>query len=517
MKEQKDRIRNLVIVLGDQLDTNSSAFDGLDRDHDLVWMAETAEEATYVWSHKLRIVFFFSAMRHFREELESNGIRVVYTKLATAPSRDRGTDFGELLAKDLRHMKPVKVIVAEPGDWRVREMLKRAVGDKLEIRSDRHFFSSVEAFQSWASGKKELVLESFYRRMRKQTGILMDKGKPEGGAWNLDKENREAFGKAGPGEISPSPAFPVDQITSAVIELVRKRFPDHPGTLENVNLPVTRHHARQLLEDFIDNRLPLFGQYQDAMWTGEPFLYHSRLSSVLNVKLLDPRDCIDAAVEAYRSGLVPLNSVEGFVRQILGWREFVRGVYWTFMPEYQDMNALQHEAELPGFFWNGQTEMRCVRESMYGVLHHGYAHHIQRLMVLGLYALLLGVHPRKFHEWHMAMYLDAIDWVSLPNALGMSQHADGGIVGTKPYCASGNYIHRMSNYCASCRYDPKAATGDNACPFTTLYWDFLDRHAERFRGNRRMAFQIKNLDRKRQQKTEIDAIRRHALSLKRPS
>jgi deoxyribodipyrimidine photolyase-related protein len=249
------------------------------------------------------------------------------------------------------------------------------------------------------------------------------------------------------------------------------------------------------------------------MWTGEPFLFHSRLSVALNLGLLDPRECVAAAVAAYESGKAPLNSVEGFVRQIVGWREFVHGVYWHFMPGYIEKNALGCEdRDVPSFYWDGGTEMRCVREGMQAVLDHGYAHHIVRLMVLGLFAQLLGVHPRRFHDWHMALYLDAIDWVSLPNTLGMSQYGDGGIVGTKPYCASGAYVKRMSNFCAGCRYDPKQAVGEKACPFTTLYWDFLARHRRRFAANRRLAMQMRNLDRK--PAADVAAIRRQAKALR---
>jgi len=295
----------------------------------------------------------------------------------------------------------------------------------------------------------------------------------------------------------PSPVrFAPDAVTREVIALVNTRYAAHPGDLRDFSLPVTPTQAHAALQDFLQHRLPRFGEHQDAMWSSEPFLFHSRLSVPLNLKLLDPREAIAGAVDAYRAGHAPLASVEGFVRQILGWREFVRGIYWTRMPDYAGLNALGATGELPSFFWDGRTDMECVRQAMRNVLDHAYAHHIQRLMVLGLYALLAGVHPYRFHEWHMAMYADAVDWVSLPNTLGMSQHGDGGIVGTKPYCASGAYIKRMSNHCASCRFKPDRATGPEACPFTTLYWDFLDRHRARFAANGRMDFQMKNLARK---------------------
>lgn len=471
-------------------------------------MAEVAEEATHVRCHQLRIAFFFSAMRHFRDEQRAAGRVVCYHELTD----DRGATFAEVLRADVETLRPSELMVVEPGDWRVLRSLRAAAEEldvPLSVLPDRSFYCSVGAFAEWAAGRKSLLLETFYRWMRKREGVLMEGGEPAGGEWNYDQDNRESFGKKGPGELPRPPRFEPDATTRDVLELVEERFGDHPGRLKKFDLPVTASQAAELLADFVENRLPKFGAYQDAMWQEEPLLYHSRLSALLNVKLLKPRQCVDAAVEAWRDGKAPLNSVEGFVRQILGWREFVRGVYWTYMPEYIERNALECEdADVPVAFWDGETEMECVRRAMRNVIDNAYAHHIQRLMVLGLYAQLLGVHPRRFHDWHMAMYADAIDWVSLPNTLGMSQFGDGGVVGTKPYCASGAYINRMSDACGSCRFNPKKATGDDACPMTTLYWDFLDRHRERFAGTRRMTFQIKNLERKKP--AEIEAIRRAA-------
>jgi len=373
---------------------------------------------------------------------------------------------------------------------------------------DNHFYCGIDEFQEWTDGRKRIILEDFYRHMRKKHDVLMDGSDPVGGEWNFDSDNRQSFGKSGPGKIKAPRSFQTDQITQEVIQMVEKRFADHPGSTGDFDLPVTHEQARALLRDFIKYRLPEFGTWQDAMWTDRPFLHHSRISFALNVHLLSARDCVWAAVEAYESGAAPINSVEGFVRQILGWREFVRGIYWQQMPEYIELNALECDRDVPQAYWDGETEMACVRDCMQSVIKHGYAHHIQRLMVLGLFSQLLGVHPRKFHDWHMAMYLDAIDWVSLPNTLGMSQWGDGGIVGTKPYCASGNYIHRMSNYCSGCRFNYKESTGEDACPVTTMYWHFLDRHRDRFQNNQRMKFQLKNLDRKSEE--EMQAIRERA-------
>lgn len=477
---------NLVVILGDQLDLNSSAFDGFDIRHDVVWMAEVSSEAEFVWNHKARIAVFLAAMRHFRAALEERGYRVDYTELAGK------TTLVAALRKAIGRYKPERVIVVEPGEWRVLEEL-RGLGELLEVRGDRHFLSSVEDFRQHAKGRKQLRMEYFYREMRRRYGWLMEKGKPVGGDWNYDEENRGAFSKSGPGLLPAPVAFEPDAITREVLALVEKEFADHPGNLDRFDWPVTAAQAREALDDFIANRLPYFGVYQDAMWTGEPWLYHSRISCALNLKLLDPREACAAAEEAYRRGDAPLAAVEGFIRQILGWREYVRGIYWLYMPEYLDKNALEARQSLPGFYWTGETEMVCLREAIGQTLEFGYAHHIQRLMVTGLFTLLLGVDPKKVHEWYLAVYVDAVEWVELPNTLGMSQFGDGGIMASKPYAATGKYIQRMSNYCGSCCYDPAESVGAKACPFTTLYWDFLMRHEERLKKVGRMDMQLRNL------------------------
>ena len=510
-------MRNLILVLGDQLDQTSAAFDDIDASDDVVWMAEVEEEATHVWCHKLRIALFLSAMRHFRDELTKAKRAVQYHELQVQPAKECGRTFGEILRADVKRLKPERLIVVEPGDWRVQTQLQAVaveLGIALEVRPDRHFYCSNEEFAKYAAGRKSLLMEFFYRDMRKQHSVLMENNQPEGGQWNFDHDNRESFGKTGPREVPQPKAFRPDEITQKVIQLVKTRFPDHLGSLDHFQLPVTRMQAMIFLKNFIDNILPRFGVWEDAMWTDEAFLFHSRLSVPLNLKLLNPRECVDAAVEAYRSGRAPLNSVEGFVRQILGWREFIRGIYWLKMPEYIERNHFDHELELPSFFWDGDTEMNCVRQSMKHVIDHGYTHHIERLMVLGNFAQLWGVHPRLFHEWHMAMYLDAIDWVSLPNTLGMSQYGDGGIVGTKPYCSSGNYINKMSNYCSGCRFDFKKRVGEDACPFTTLYWEFMDRHYDLLKDNQRMKFPISNVTKMREKPNDLAEIRSRAAELR---
>jgi deoxyribodipyrimidine photolyase-related protein len=341
-------------------------------------------------------------------------------------------------------------------------------------------------------------MEFFYREMRRLHDVLLDdEGNPEGGEWNFDSENRKSFGSEGPGKLAmPAPlTFPPDVLTREALADVRRHFPDHVGELEDFDWPVTRSDALAALADFIEYRLAGFGDHQDAMWTGEPWLFHSRISAAMNMKLLDPREVIAAAQEAYQTRNAPLAAVEGFIRQILGWREYVRGIYWLHMPEYLERNALQATEPLPGFYWTGETPMRCLAECIGQTLRLGYAHHIQRLMVTGLFPLLLGVDPREVHRWYLAVYVDALEWVELPNTLGMSQYADGGVMASKPYVATGRYIERMSNYCDSCQFDPAKAIGEDACPFTTLYWDFLQRHGKSLQKNPRMSLQLRNVER----------------------
>ena len=492
------KLRNLIVVLGDQLDLEASAYDNFDARVDAVWMAEVADESTRVLSSRPRIVMFLAAMRHFALALKAVNRPLHYAQL-DAPG-NQGSLAAQLKA-DMERLRPARLVMTEPGDWRVLQAIK-AVADAsstpLEICEDRHFLSSVSDFAAHARGRKSLRMEYFYREQRRRHSVLMDpqnEGAPLGGKWNFDAENREAFGAAGPGEVPPRCAFKPNAVTRKVIALVEGRFPQHPGRLESFAWPVTRAQALQSLSAFVKERLPQFGRYQDAMWPGDPWLYHSHLSAALNLKLLNPREVLAAAVAAYESGHAPLASVEGFVRQILGWREYVRGIYWTQMPGYLELNTLGADADLPEWYWTGDTDMACLRDAIGQTLTHGYANHIQRLMVTGLFALMLGVQPRQVHAWYLAVYVDAVEWVELPNTLGMSQYADGGLMASKPYVATGKYIQRMSPHCKGCRYDPAQRSGDRACPFTTLYWDFLMRHEAMLARNPRMALQVKNVAR----------------------
>jgi deoxyribodipyrimidine photolyase-related protein len=486
---------SIVVVLGDQLDEASTAFDGFDPARDIVWMAEVPAEACYVWSHRARIAVFLSAMRHFRDALRARGWTVRYHETGTHPH----DSLADALAADLPALEPDMLIAVEPGEHRLQAALAEVAAHcdiPLEWREDRHFICSRREFEHWMRGRKQPRLEHFYRWMRARTGWLMQGAEPAGGQWNFDADNRQSFGKEGPGRVPAPLTFPPDSVTQTVLKQVAACYPDHPGELDTFDWPVTRDEALEALNDFVEHRLPRFGQWQDAMWTSQPWLYHSRLSCALNLKLLDPREVCEAALRAYEAGEVPLTAVEGFVRQILGWREYVRGLYFHRMPGYLDENALGAQQPLPRFYWTGDTDMVCLAETVGQTLRHGYAHHIQRLMVTGLFALLLGVQPRRVHEWYLAVYVDAVEWVEAPNTIGMSQYADGGFMASKPYVASGKYIDRMSNYCRGCRYDPAAATGPRACPFTTLYWDFLDRHQHRFAAHPRLKMQLNNLRRK---------------------
>ncbi|MCA8961154.1 MAG: cryptochrome/photolyase family protein [Planctomycetes bacterium] len=487
-------MRRLAVIFGDQLDRSSAVFDDFDRERDALLMMEIEQESTHVPSHRQRTAMFLAAMRHFALELHEAGHRVQYVRLDD-PHNTQCFD-GEV-RRQTERLRPDELTCTLPGEWRVLHLVenwKEELAPRVEIRPDRHFLVQPDEFSTWAKGRRSLVMEHFYREQRKRLDILMtDDGQPTGGQWNFDADNRQSFAGA-PSIRRPYRARP-DAITREVMAMVERRLPNLPGRMASLPWPVTRDEAKRALDDFIDHRLPRFGAYQDAMWTEETTLYHSRLSAALNLKLLDPRDAARSAIAAYESGAAPLNSVEGFVRQIIGWREFIRGVYWYAGPEYERRNGLEHHGDLPALYWSGETDLECLRQSIGQVLDESYGHHIQRLMITGNFALIAGVHPKKVSDWYLGMYTDAVDWVTLPNTLGMAMHADGGVVGTKPYAASGKYVKRMSNYCDHCPYDVKRRTGEAACPFNTFYWDFLIRHRQRFAKNHRMRMILANVDR----------------------
>lgn len=481
----------LRFVVGDQLTRSLASLRDIDPARDVVLMVEVEEEATYVRHHKQKIAFILSAMRHFAEALRAEGISVDYVRL---DDPENAQDFtGELKRALLRH-HVARVVVTEPGEWRVSEMMHRWQQDMalpVEIRTDDRFVATHEEFAAWAEGRRQYRMEFFYRLMRQKTGLLMQDGDPVGGRWNLDAANRKPLPR---NTVVPRRRrFAPDAITREVIDLVARRFGDHFGDLETFGWAVTRAEALAALDEFIADALPDFGDYQDAMRAGEDFLYHAILSPYLNVGLLTALEVCERAEDAWRAGHAPLNAAEGFIRQIIGWREFVRGLYWHEMPDYAETNHFVASRKLPAFFWTGETEMHCMAECISTTRRNAYAHHIQRLMVLGNFALLAGIAPREVEAWYLIVYADAFEWVELPNVHGMVLHADGGLLGSKPYAASGAYINRMSDYCRSCRYDAKLKLGPGACPFNYLYWNFLVAHETRLSRNPRMAMPYRTI------------------------
>ncbi|MDA9930821.1 cryptochrome/photolyase family protein [Alphaproteobacteria bacterium] len=484
----------LRLVLGDQLSHGLAALADIDASKDIVLMAEVHEEVTYVKHHKRKVALLFSAMRHFAGELREAGITVDYIRLGDTSSS--GTSLGGKLARAVARHKPDRLVVTEPGEFRLLQAMRDWQAEfeiDVEIRPDTRFLCPHEMFADWAEGRKVLRMDFFYREMRRHHEVLMKDGKPIGGKWNYDAENR-----ASP-DLSltvPKPKiFPPDEITTEVLELVAEHCSDHFGDLDDFGFAVTRDQALAVLDHFIAERLPLFGTYQDAMIEGEPWMYHSHIGCYMNCGLLQPSEVIRAGEAAYYAGEAPLNAVEGFIRQILGWREFVRGIYWLKMPEYASLNFLQAKRSLPDFYWTGATEMNCIAQSVDATRRYAYAHHIQRLMVLGNFALLAGIDPRLVNEWFLVVYADAYEWVELPNVSGMVLFADGGYLASKPYAAGGAYINRMSNYCGNCRFKVAKKTGDEACPFNYLYWDFMIRNRDHLGGNARLGMMYKSLDR----------------------
>jgi deoxyribodipyrimidine photolyase-related protein len=475
--------RHLRFIFGDQLTRDVSALADLDPYQDVVLMVEAAAEASNVGHHQQKIAFVLSAMRHFAQSLRDEGVQVDYVQMDDA---DNHQDLGRELARAVQRHNPSCVIITEPSEWRVWQMVQGwNVGAPIQIRDDDRFFCSRADFTALTKARKTGRMEFFYREMRRRSGLLMREDGPEGGQWNFDPENRKALPRC----LRPPPRhrFAPDAITRDVLTLVEARFGQHFGDLEPFGWAVTRKGALVALDHFITDCLPNFGDYQDAMKAGEDFMYHSLISPYLNIGLLTAREVCAQAEAAYHSGQAPINAVEGFIRQILGWREFVRGIYWAEMPEYAQTNHLNATRNLPALYWTGQTTMRCMAECIGTTRRHAYAHHIQRLMVTGNFALLAGIAPAQIEEWYLAVYVDAFEWVELPNVHGMVMHADGGRIGSKPYAASGAYIDRMSDYCAGCAYDPKVKLGPKACPFNYLYWNFLIENQTTLQPNPRMS------------------------------
>lgn len=472
----------LILILGDQLTPSISSLRAADRDTDVVLMAEVMAEATYVRHHKKKIALVLAAMRHFAAELRATGWQVDYVRLDDPANT--GSLHGEALRALERHGAS-GVLATEPGEWRLMEEM----AGWAQLLPDTRFLADRHGFARWAEGRKGLRMEHFYRLMRRKTDLLMEGDQPAGGQWNFDKDNRGpppgALGLPQPLRFAPDPA------TQDVLDLVARHFPDHFGDLEPFWFATDRAGAEAAFAHFLRHGLRDFGRYQDAMLRDSPFLCHAVVSVYLNLGLLDPLAMCRAVEAEWRAGRVPLNSAEGFIRQVIGWREFVRGIYWWQGPDYARGNALGAHRPLPWFYWSGETSMACLRACITQTRQEAYAHHIQRLMVTGNFALLAGVDPHALHEWYLAVYADAFEWVELPNTVGMSQFADGGVMASKPYAASGAYIHRMSDYCGSCVYSVKAREGPQTCPFNLLYWRFIATHAAKLRGNHRMAQMVR--------------------------
>ncbi len=477
--------------MGDQLSHNLSSLSDLKAGEDFIWMCEVRSEATRVKHHKKKIAFIFSAMRHFAEELKGKGHRVHYTKYTDS---DNGGSFTEEVSRALKLYNFEQIVVTMPSEYSVLKEVERWKDEfdvEVKICPDERFLCTSGQFAKWAEGRKQLRMEYFYREMRREHNILMDGDKPVGGQWNYDSENRKP--PKGGLNIPKTYIGHTDEITDEVLELVGREFDEHFGDLEPFFFAVNADQARYALRKFIEERLMNFGDFQDAMLQGEPWMYHSHISFYINCGLLTPRECIEAAEIAYHKGQAPINAVEGFIRQILGWREYVRGLYWLKMPKYEGMNHLKATRHLPDFFWTAKTEMNCLKQCIQETKENAYAHHIQRLMVLGNFALIAGLNPDEVNEWYWVVYADAYQWVELPNVSGMILFADGGLLASKPYAASGAYINKMSNYCKDCHFSVSKKNGLNACPFNYLYWDFLIKHKEALENNPRMTMIYRTL------------------------
>ncbi|SEV91865.1 deoxyribodipyrimidine photolyase-related protein [Cognatiyoonia koreensis] len=486
----------LVLVLGDQLSPGVAALKKADKTSDVVVMAEVMGEATYVQHHPKKIAFLFAAMRKFAAQLESDGWRVAYSRLEDA---ENGGSISSELLRRAEEFGTDEVLVTEPGEFRVISDLAELPLTATSFEDDR-FIASHQDFQNWADGRKQLRMEYFYRDMRRKTGLMMEGDAPAGGQWNYDHDNR----KPAPGSVdfNGPMRFTPDETVSEVLTLVAERFGDNFGDLAPFWFATDTGQARQHLAYWIRMGAPLFGDFQDAMMQDERFLYHGFVGAYINAGLLDPLEVCQAVEQAWKDGDIPINAAEGFIRQIIGWREYMRGIYFHEGPEYTSRNILEHDRKLPGLYWGKKTWMACVDHAVTQTKEEAYAHHIQRLMVTGNFALLAGIDPYEVHEWYLAVYADAYEWVEAPNVIGMSQFADGGIIASKPYISSGNYINKMSDYCKSCSYKIKDKTGPDACPFNLLYWHFLDRHRARFEGNPRMAQMYRVWDRMEADKRE---------------
>jgi deoxyribodipyrimidine photolyase-related protein len=503
-------MKKLRLVLGDQLNHEHSWFD--EKNPDILYvMAEMRQETDYVKHHIQKVVAFFQSMRNFSEYLKENGHEVRYCKIS---DKDNPNELTALLSNLISKEKIECFEYQLPDEYRLDVQLKDFCESlKIDFKAfdSEHFYTSRTELSEFFEGKKMLLMENFYRMMRKKHHVLMQGSQPEGNLWNFDKDNRLKY----KGQVPIPVAIGFQQNINEILSEIEKANVATFGKIDskNFNWPTSRKACLAQLTYFCENLLKHFGDFEDAMHTDEKFLFHSRLSFAMNSKMLSPKEVVDTVVDFYYENTeeISISQVEGFVRQILGWREYVRGIYWKEMPNYAQMNALENHHKLPDFYWTGKTKMNCMQKAITQSLEEAYAHHIQRLMIIGNFSLLMQMHPDEVDAWYLGVYIDAIEWVEMPNTRGMSQYADGGILATKPYVSSGSYINKMSNYCGSCHYNVKDKLGEKACPFNSLYWHFLDEKKEYFANNQRMAMMMSLL--KKMKPAELAATKEKAISL----
>lgn len=487
-------MKTLRLILGDQLNRQHSWFNHVNDDHIYV-MFEMRQETDYVRQHIQKVIGFFSAMRHFKYSLKSSGHKIIYYRINDEKNTQQLVDNLKQLIEEY------KIEVFEyllPDEYRLDKQLREFCSG-LDIKTTscdtEHFYSSRNELQLFFKDNKQLLMERFYRYMRKKHNVLMEGGQPLGGRWNYDKSNRKKW----KGEPTIPPPILFENEVSEVLEDIKSAGIETIGHFEGniFNYPINEDQAIQQLRYFCEFLLKYFGDYQDALHTSEKFLFHSRLSFALNTKILSPKTVVNEAITYYQNHSleIDISQIEGFVRQIIGWREYMRGVYWKEMPDYAQFNKLENHNQLPDFYWTGDTKMNCLAVSIRNSLNNAYAHHIQRLMITGNFALLTQIHPDEVDQWYLGIYIDAIEWVEITNTRGMSQFADGGIIATKPYVSSASYIHKMGNYCEKCSYNRNKRIGEDACPFNSLYWNFLDDKKEYLKNNHRMGMMYNLLSR----------------------
>lgn len=482
----------LRLILGDQLSPCHSWFDCCDEDIIYVLM-EVRQETDYVLHHAQKILAIFAAMRDLARQLREAGHRVHYLRIDDEDNRQKLTTNLDAL---ILHYGARQIQYQAPDEWRLDQQLAeyaRLQQVSVSMVDSEHFYTARHEVAQIFRERKQWLMEHFYRHMRSKHNVLMDgSGRPEGGQWNFDHDNRKAWSGLPPEPADPRQAHDHSLLWQSLQAAGVASFGNPQA--DALAWPLNRQEALDQTDAFVASTLPYFGDFQDALSSQHWRLFHSLLSFALNTKMITPAEVICRVEAAWRADLVPLSAAEGFIRQLLGWREYVRGIYWSHMPSYVEHNVFAHQQPLPAWFWTGQTRMSCLAQAIGQSLQHAYAHHIQRLMVIGNFALLAGLQPAAVHQWYLGVYIDAFEWVELPNTLGMSQFADGGLLATKPYVSSAAYIDRMSDHCKACHYDKKQRLGEHACPFNSLYWDFFARNRGRLGRNPRLGMVYRQLD-----------------------